>query len=586
MSDNKMLMRKTDDISNLDRSGRFMSSTPPATDLSPDAHKSSLYTTFTSQDKRLLTLLLGLTTITSPLTATIYFPLLPLLASHYHTSPQAINLTITIYIVFQALSPAIFATLSDSLGRRIIFLVTLTLYVLSNLGLAFEHNSYAALIILRALQSLGASAAFAVSYGVVADVCVPSARGEMVGPVSMALNLGTCVGPVVGGWVAFKSGDYTWVFRFLCIVGVILLIAVGGFLPETSRTVVGNGSLLTSRWWERAWAALLWEWGVKVRKESSQGKDQRRGQGSSIGDQTEGRTAADSADGGEHPTRAKKTLKIFNPLCCLRIIFWKDAAQILWVHASFYLVDYSIQTSIPSAFKDIYHFNELEIGLSYLPRGAGIILGGYANGKLMDRNYKATANQIGHTVDSDRGDDLSQFPIEKARTRGSLYFLAILTCDLIGYGWALQQGSHVSIPLILQFIQGFLGTSIYTFSNTLLVDIFPETPSTAAAAASITRCALAAAGVAAVQPLTNAIGRGWYFTALGLTTGVAGSVAVWMIRTWGMKWRIERIVKTSEAHQMESSDETCPHNHQLEDRCMSEGAVNTVGSNYNGVVRE
>jgi len=570
-----------------------MSSTPPATtDLppTPNAQKPSpshiAYTTFTFQEKRLLTLLLGLTTITSPLTATIYFPLLPLLASHYQTSPQAINLTITIYIVFQALSPALFATLSDSLGRRIIFLVTLTLYVLSNLGLALEHNSYAALIVLRALQSLGASAAFAVSYGVVADVCVPSARGQMVGPVSMALNLGTLVGPVVGGWVAFKSGDYTWVFRFLCIIGVILLIAVGGLLPETARTVVGNGSLLTSRWWERAWGALLLEWGVKVRKRSSQGKDHRGGQGSSIGDQTEGRTAADSADGDEHPTRAKKTLKIFNPLSCLRIIFWKDAAQILWVHASFYLVDYSIQASIPSAFKDIYHFNELEIGLSYLPRGAGIILGGYANGKLMDRNYKATANQIGHTVDSDRGDDLSQFPIEKARTRGSLYFLAILACDLIGYGWALQQGSHVSIPLILQFIQGFLGTSIYTFSNTLLVDIFPETPSTAAAAASITRCALAAAGVAVVQPLISAIGRGWYFTALGLITGVAGSVAVWMIRTWGMKWRVERIVKTSEAHRMVSSDETYLNNLQLEDKCLPEGTADTVRSNHKGVVRE
>jgi hypothetical protein len=63
------------------------------------------YTTFTRREKRLLTLLLGLATITSPLTATIYFPLLPLLREHFHTSAQAINLTLTIYIIFQALSP-------------------------------------------------------------------------------------------------------------------------------------------------------------------------------------------------------------------------------------------------------------------------------------------------------------------------------------------------------------------------------------------------------------------------------------------------------------------------------------------------
>src|ERR1700761_500766 len=44
------------------------------------------YTTFTRHQKRLLTLLLGIATITSPLTATIYFPLLPLLREHFHTS--------------------------------------------------------------------------------------------------------------------------------------------------------------------------------------------------------------------------------------------------------------------------------------------------------------------------------------------------------------------------------------------------------------------------------------------------------------------------------------------------------------------
>lgn len=524
-----------------------MSSVPPAENKrTSEAAESSLepptqpsYTAFTLRDKRLVTLLLGLTTITSPLTATIYFPLLPLLASNYHTSNQAINLTITIYVVFQALSPAVFATLSDVLGRRIIFLVTLTLYVLSNLGLALEHNSYRALIILRAFQSLGASATFAISYGVIADVCVPAERGKMVGPVSMALNLGTCVGPIVGGWVAYKSGNYGWVFWFLVIIGALLLVAVGMLLPETARNVVGNGSIPTRRFWERAWGSSLlklnllrcfqcnYEGALKTLSEEKAEKRQNE------------------PISNEDATPVKKKLKTLNPLSCLRILFWKDAAQILWVHGSFYLVDYSIQTSIPSSFKDIYHFNELEIGLSYLPRGAGIILGGFVNGKMMDRNYQATAKQVGHTVDRDRGDDLNHFPIEKARTRGSLYLLGILTCDLVGYGWALHQGSHVSIPLILQFIQGFLGTSMYTFSSTLLVDIFPESPSTAAAAASITRCALAAFGVAIVQPLISCMGRGWYFTALGLITGAAGSVAVWMIRTWGRKWRSERVAKTS-----------------------------------------
>ena len=71
----------------------------------------------------------------------------------------------------------------------------------------------------------------------------------------------------------------------------------------------------------------------------------------------------------------------------------------LLLHGLNYMIDYSVQTAIPAAYKDVYHFNELQIGLSYLPRGVGIIVGGYVNGKLMDWNYKITVRQIGHEID-------------------------------------------------------------------------------------------------------------------------------------------------------------------------------------------
>lgn len=135
------------------------------------------YSTFTRLQKRLLTVLVGIGAITSPLTATIYFPLLPLLENHFQTDTQAMNLTLTVYIIFQAVSPAIFGPWSDSLGRRPVYLLTILLYCAGNLGLALNKSSYLALILLRALQSLRASAAYAISYAVVADVCRPSERG-------------------------------------------------------------------------------------------------------------------------------------------------------------------------------------------------------------------------------------------------------------------------------------------------------------------------------------------------------------------------------------------------------------------------
>jgi hypothetical protein len=76
--------------------------------------------------------------------------------------------------------------------------------------------------------------------------------------------------------------------------------------------------------------------------------------------------------------------------------------------------------------------------------------------------------------------------------------------------------------------------------NTLIVDISPKNTSTAAAAGNITRCILSAAAVAAMQPLLEVMGRGWFFTALALFSGVLSMAATVLIRQKGKMWRNKR----------------------------------------------
>ena len=497
------------------------------------------YTIFTRSQRRRLRLLLGFAAVTSPLTATCYFPLLPLLRTHFDTSVQAINLTITIYIVFQALSPAIFGPLSDLIGRRLVFLVTLALYAFGNLGLALNKSSYIALLVLRALQSLGASAALAISYGVVADVCVSSERGRMLGPVSMALNLGACVGPVIGGAVAWTSGSYEWVFWSLLFVAAALLLSVGLFLPETARVLVGNGGSDAQRfWWEESWFSLLTRWLFgRIRKVKAQDRD--------------GRISGDD----QAPSRKSifQKCRFVNPLACLRIVFHLETFFVLWMQGSFYVVDYTVVAVMPDIFKDIYHLNELQIGLTYIPRGFGIIFGGFCIGKFMDYNYRIVARKIGWDIDEIAGDDLKHFPIERARARGSYFLLIVSTAVLVGYGWSVTKHVHLAVILILQFIQGAMGCCFYNTYNALLVDIFPESPSTAAAAASIVRCAMAAAGVAILHPLLVVLNRGWYFTILGIWSGGCGALTVFVIERKGMTWRTRRRERESQGNHANNS---------------------------------
>lgn len=486
------------------------------------------YTVFTSRQKLLLSILLGFSMLTSPFTATVYMPVIPLLSKHFHTSIQAINLTITVYFIFQALSPAIFATISDSQGRRIIFISTYAIYVLASLGLALNKSSYAALIVLRAFQALGASAIIPMAYGIIADVCVPSERGRMLGPLMIATNLGVCIGPVVGGLLGALPNGSQLVFIFLLAFGVITFLAIAFFFPETARNIVGNGSITPSGW-RRTWWSLLKEWVVKIRHLSS-----------------DKQVEDDKPRSTEIIEKRKWDWKAMNPFACLRILFYRDTALTVWMTASFYAIYFVIQTSIPNIYQDIYGFSQIETGLAFLPGGFGVVLAGPANGWLMDWNYRRTARDIGHKINKVGGDDMLVFPIERARSRSSLHLLVVYIACLTGYGWAVQVHAHPAVPLVIQFLIGFVFTFFNQCYSTLLVDIFPESPSTASATGAIMRCGLSALALACMNPLIKALGYGWYFTLLTGLSGVAGVAAVILIRTKGMKWRLRRLKQAEE----------------------------------------
>ncbi|KAK4687614.1 hypothetical protein P7C73_g2490, partial [Tremellales sp. Uapishka_1] len=120
--------------------------------------------------------------IVSPISSNIYVPAIPLLAEKFDTTNEKINLTVTVYLIFQALTPAIWGSAADSFGRRPIYIVTMLVYVLSCVGSALCPTAdYWLLMLMRILQATGGSALIAVGTGVVSDVAMPSERGKYLG---------------------------------------------------------------------------------------------------------------------------------------------------------------------------------------------------------------------------------------------------------------------------------------------------------------------------------------------------------------------------------------------------------------------
>ena len=77
------------------------------------------------------------------------------MALAFGRSEQDITLAVSVYLVFQALTPSFLGSLSDSYGRRPVAISTLALYLGANIGLALvptTSSGYAGLLILRALQ--------------------------------------------------------------------------------------------------------------------------------------------------------------------------------------------------------------------------------------------------------------------------------------------------------------------------------------------------------------------------------------------------------------------------------------------------
>lgn len=495
------------------------------------------YTIWTARRRHLLVCLLGYVALASSLTANIYFPLLDLLANRYSVSSQSINLTITLFFVFQGISPSFWSPLSDSLGRRPVYLATFTLYTLASLGLSIADRNYPALLLLRALQSIGGSAVMSLAYAVVADVTVHSERGRFLAPMLTATNLGPCIGPVIGGGAALASGDPRWCFRALCIFGASALLLIGWTMPERCRSVVGNGAVPARRIWKTWWSCVRAGNLSRITRLFPSDAQEKTGR-------DEGTTGAIQSN-PEHSVNSGKTgrgkLVLPNPLPSIRIVFHRDTFLTLWLAASPYALWFCVQTSTTPIFALTYGFNYLHVGLCFLAGGAGVIAGGFVAGRLLDVNYRHVAAAAGLSVDRVRGDDVAQFPIEKARSRGSVKIILVSMCVVIGYGWVVERGVHPAVPLVMQAYLGCKCTVLLQVYSALIVDVFPDATGTAAAANNITRCALAAVGVAVLDPLIGAMGYGWVFTLLGLLDGVSCVLAVLALRRWGRRWRDERV---------------------------------------------
>ncbi|KAF5857349.1 hypothetical protein ETB97_005928 [Aspergillus alliaceus] len=148
----------------------------PPTDAPPEAP----YSIFDKRQRWLIIAIVSTAATFSGFASNIYFPALPTIADDLNVSLELVNLTVTSHLIIQGLAPSLWGPVSDVKGRRIAYIYSFIVFLCTCIGLALSKN-YAALVVVRCLQSTGSASTIAIGSGVVGDITTRAERGGYMG---------------------------------------------------------------------------------------------------------------------------------------------------------------------------------------------------------------------------------------------------------------------------------------------------------------------------------------------------------------------------------------------------------------------
>jgi DHA1 family bicyclomycin/chloramphenicol resistance-like MFS transporter len=181
---------------------------------------------------RLLALLVAMSSI-GPTALTILVPAIPAMAVELQTSPDLLQLTVSLYLVCLAVAQLVLGTLSDRFGRRPVIIAGLTLTALTSLA-AIVTTSIGMLIAVRSVQAFGASSGQVIGRAMVRDLYERDRAAAMIAWVTMAVVVAPIFAPLAGGILAAAFGWHS-IFVFLAAWSVLVVIWAIRALPETRR---------------------------------------------------------------------------------------------------------------------------------------------------------------------------------------------------------------------------------------------------------------------------------------------------------------------------------------------------------------
>ncbi|TXG82625.1 MAG: DHA2 family efflux MFS transporter permease subunit [Thermomicrobiales bacterium] len=129
---------------------------------------------------------------------------------------------VTAYLLTSTASTPLWGKISDLYGRRLIFQVTIVIFLIGSAlcGLAMSMPQ---LIIFRAIQGVGGGGLMAIAFAIIGDVIPARERGRYTGYFGAVWGFSSLAGPLLGGWIT-DNLSWRWIFYINLPIGILALV--------------------------------------------------------------------------------------------------------------------------------------------------------------------------------------------------------------------------------------------------------------------------------------------------------------------------------------------------------------------------
>ncbi|KAF8340247.1 MFS polyamine transporter [Amanita rubescens] len=384
----------------------------------------------------------------------------------FNITAEVSYLVTAVFLIGYIFGPFFWGPGSELIGRRPIFIVTMTLYTLFILGQALAKN-IPTLLVTRFFSGFFGVAPLINAGGVIADIFPADGRGLATSLFTAGVFLGPVMGPIVSGYIVVSGVSWRWVYWVMMMFAGACTIITALFLPETYAPI------------------LLLQRAKRLRK-------------------------ADPVNANLYAEHERQDWSLFGVLKRtlfrpFQMLALEPILLLMTIYTSIvYGLLYALFEAFPIIFMVRRNFNAGQGGLIFIGVGIGTTIGSLVNA-FLSRNYKELIKQW------------KGFPPPENRLTSAMVGAPLLVVSIFWLGWT---GEYASVPWYVPALSTIpLGAGISLIFMSVLsyfVDTYLMYSASAFAANAIVRCAAAAGfSLFTVQMFTN-LGIHWACTVIGI----------------------------------------------------------------------